>query len=155
MAKAHVKKIAENRKARFNYTIEDEFEAGIVLQGTEVKSLRQGRANLKDSYAKVRQGEIFLHQLHISPYTHAHYDNHDPQRPRKLLLHNYEIKRLIGKINERGYTLIPLRLYFKEGKVKVTLALGKGKKTVDKRETIRQRDQNREMDRIRKNMKNM
>ncbi len=155
MAKAHVKKIAENRKARFNYTIEDEFEAGIVLQGTEVKSLRQGRANLKDSYAKVRQGEIFLHQLHISPYTHAHYDNHDPERPRKLLLHNYEIKRLIGKINERGYTLIPLRLYFKEGKVKVTLALGKGKKTVDKRETIRQRDQNREMDRIRKNMKNM
>ncbi len=150
MSANHIKIIAENRKARFNYQIEDQYEAGLVLRGTEVKSLRQGRANLKDAFAKVRNGELYLHGMHIAPYPFAHYDNHDPERPRKVLLHKHEIRQLIGKINERGYTLVPLKLYFKEGKVKVVLGLGRGKKTVDKRETIRRRDQKRDLDRIRK-----
>ena len=153
MAKDHIKIIAENRKARHEYFIEDEYEAGLVLKGTEVKSLRQGRANLKDSYAKVRNGELFVHQMHISPYPFAYYDNHDPLRIRKLLLHRYEIKRLYGKLAERGYALIPLRLYFREGKVKVLLGLAKGKRQYDKRETLRRRDQKRDMDRIKKEYK--
>lgn len=142
--------IAENRKARFNYTIEDEYEAGLVLLGTEVKSLREGRANLKDSYARVKNGEVFVHQMHISPYPFAYHGNHDPLRPRKLLLHRQEIKKLIGKVNEQGYSLIPLRLYFKQGKVKMKLALAKGKKLHDKREAIRRRDEKRELDRAKK-----
>jgi SsrA-binding protein len=153
VAKDHIKIIAENRKARHDYFIEDEFEAGITLKGTEVKSLRQGRANLKDSYAKVKNGELFVHQMHISPYPFAYYDNHDPLRIRKLLLHRYEIKRLYGKLAERGYALIPLRLYFREGKVKVLLGLAKGKRQYDKRETMRRRDQKRDMDRIKKEYK--
>lgn len=153
MAKDHIKIIAENRKARHDYFIEDEYEAGVVLKGTEVKSLRQGRANLKDSYAKVKNGELFVHQMHISPYPFAYYDNHDPLRIRKLLLHRYEIKRLYGKLAERGYALIPLRLYFREGKVKVLLGLAKGKRQYDKRETMRRRDQKRDMDRIKKEYK--
>jgi SsrA-binding protein len=153
VAKDHIKIIAENRKARHDYFIEDEYEAGVVLKGTEVKSLRQGRANLKDSYAKVKNGELFVHQMHISPYPFAYYDNHDPLRIRKLLLHNYEIKRLYGKLAERGYALIPLRLYFREGKVKVLLGLAKGKRQYDKRETMRRRDQKRDMDRIKKEYK--
>ena len=153
MAKDHIKIIAENRKARHDYFIEDEYEAGIALKGTEVKSLRQGRANLKDSYAKVKNGELFVHQMHISPYPFAYYDNHDPLRIRKLLLHRYEIKRLYGKLAERGYALIPLRLYFREGKVKVLLGLAKGKRQYDKRETMRRRDQKRDMDRIKKEYK--
>ena len=153
MAKDHIKIIAENRKARHDYFIEDEYEAGIALKGTEVKSLRQGRANLKDSYAKVKNGELYVHQMHISPYPFAYYDNHDPLRIRKLLLHRYEIKRLYGKLNERGYALIPLRLYFREGKVKVLLGLAKGKRQYDKRETMRKRDQKRDMDRIKKEYK--
>jgi len=153
VAKDHIKIIAENRKARHDYFIEDEYEAGIALKGTEVKSLRQGRANLKDSYAKVKNGELFVHQMHISPYPFAYYDNHDPLRIRKLLLHRYEIKRLYGKLAERGYALIPLRLYFREGKVKVLLGLAKGKRQYDKRETMRRRDQKRDMDRIKKEYK--
>jgi SsrA-binding protein len=153
VAQDHIKIIAENRKARHDYFIEDEYEAGVVLKGTEVKSLRQGRANLKDSYAKVKKGELFVHQMHISPYPFAYYDNHEPLRIRKLLLHNYEIKRLCGKLNERGYALIPLRLYFREGKVKVLLGLAKGKRQYDKRETLRRRDQKRDMDRIKKEYK--
>jgi SsrA-binding protein len=153
VAKDHIKIIAENRKARHDYFIEDEYEAGIALKGTEVKSLRQGRANLKDSYAKVKNGELFVHQMHISPYPFAYYDNHDPLRIRKLLLHRYEIKRLYGKLAERGYALIPLRLYFREGKVKVLLGLAKGKRQYDKRETMRRRDQKRDMDRIKKKYK--
>jgi SsrA-binding protein len=149
----HIKIIAENRKARHDYFIEDEFEAGMVLKGTEVKSLRQGRANLKDSYAKIRNGEIWVYQMHISPYAFAYYDNHDPLRIRKLLLHNYEIKKLYGKLNERGYSLIPLRLYFREGKVKMLIGLAKGKRQYDKRESMRQRDQKRDMDRIKKEYK--
>ncbi len=153
MPKDHIKPIAENRKARFDYFIEDKFEAGMVLKGTEVKSLRQGRANLKDSYAKIKRGEVYVHQMHISPYPFAYYNNHEPLRVRKLLLHKYEIKKLTGKINERGYSLIPLRLYFREGKVKILLGLAKGKRKHDKRETIRRRDEKRDLDRQRKEYK--
>lgn len=142
--------IADNRKARHEYSIEDDYEAGMVLQGTEVKSLRNGQVNLSDSYAKIIKGEVFVYQMNISPYKFAYYDNHDPLRPRKLLLHNYEIKKLIGKINEKGYSLIPLSLYFSEGRVKMKLGLARGKKLHDKRNTIKERDAKREMDRIKK-----
>ena len=142
--------ITENRKARHNYHIEDVFEAGLVLKGTEVKSLRQGRVNLKDAYARIKNGEVFVYQMHISPYPFAYYNNHDPLRPRKLLLHKREIKRLYGKVNEQGAALIPLKLYFKNGKVKIAIALAKGKRKYDKRETIRRRDEQRELDRARK-----
>lgn len=153
MAKDHIKIIAENRKARYDYFIEDSMEAGLVLQGTEVKSLRQGRANLKDAYARIKKGEAWVHQMHISPYPFAYYDNHDPLRVRKLLLHKHEIKKLTGKLTERGYALIPLRLYFREGKVKVLLGLAKGKRKHDKRETIRRRDEKRDLERQRKEYK--
>jgi len=145
-----IKIITVNRKARHDYFIEDEFEAGMVLQGTEVKSLRLGRVNLKDSYARITDGEVFVHQVHISPYPFAYYDNHDPLRPRKLLLHAQEIKRLYGKVNEKGLSLIPLKVYFQKGKAKMTLALARGKRKYDKRETLRQRDDKRELDRARK-----
>ena len=151
LEKRSIKIIAENRKARHDYFVVDEFEAGLVLKGTEVKSLRQGRANLKDSYAKIENGEVFVYQLHIAPYPFAYYDNHDPLRPRKLLLHKHEIKRLYGKVNEKGHTLIPLRLYFKSGKVKILVALAKGKRKYDKRESIRRRDEQRDLERERKN----
>lgn len=153
MAKDQIKIIAENRKARHDYFIEDQIEAGLVLTGTEVKSLRQGRANLKDSYARFKKGELYVHQMHISPYTFAYYDNHDPLRVRKLLLHKQELRRLYGKINERGYTLIPLRLYFRDSKVKLLLALARGKQKYDKREAIRRRDEKRDLDRQRKDYK--
>ena len=151
MEKQPIKVVAENRKARHNYIIEDKYEAGIVLAGTEVKSLRMGKANLKDSYARIKNGEVFVYQIHIGAYPFAYFDNHDPLRPRKLLLHSYEIKKLYGKVNEKGYSLIPLRLYFKAGKAKLSLALARGKQSHDKRETIRRRDQKRELDRERKN----
>jgi len=149
--KQRIKLVAENRKARHDYIIEDKFEAGIVLTGTEVKSLRMGKANLKDSYARIKNGEVFVYQIHIGVYPFAYYNNHDPLRPRKLLLHNYEIKKLYGKVNEKGYALIPLKIYFKDGKAKLALALAKGKQSQDKRETIRRRDQQRELERERKN----
>jgi SsrA-binding protein len=145
--------IAQNRKARHDYFIVTEFEAGMVLLGTEVKSLRMGRANLKDSYARIKNGEVFVHQMHIGVYPFAYYDNHDPLRIRKLLLHKREIRKLYGKVNEKGHSLIPLKLYFKGGKVKISLALAKGKRSHDKRETIRRRDQKRELDRIKKKYK--
>ena len=148
--KKHIKIIAENRKARHDYHIDEEFEAGMVLKGTEVKSLRQGRAILKDSYARIKNGEVFIHQMHISPYPFAYYDNHDPLRPRKLLLHKREIKRLNVKVNEKGLTLIPLKMYFKNGKAKISIALARGKRKYDKRESIRRREENREMERTRK-----
>jgi SsrA-binding protein len=151
LEKERIKIIAENRKARRNYFIIDEYEAGLELRGTEVKSLRMGRANLKDSYARIKNGEVFVYQLHIAPYPFAHYDNHDPLRPRKLLLHKHEIKRLYGKVNEKGHTLVPLRLYFKGGKAKILLALAKGKRQYDKREAIKRRDEKRDMERERKN----
>ena len=145
--KKHIKIIAENRKARYDYHIDEEFEAGMALKGTEVKSLRQGRANLKDSYARIKNGEVFVHQMHISPYPFAYYNNHDSLRPRKLLLHKREIKRLYGKVNEKGHSLIPLKIYFKKGKAKLTLALAKGKRKYDKREAIKRRDEQRDLDR--------
>ncbi|MDY6793222.1 MAG: SsrA-binding protein SmpB [Thermodesulfobacteriota bacterium] len=151
MLENHIKIVAENRKARHNYFIEDKLEAGIALKGTEVKSLRLGRGNLKDSYAKIVNGEVFVHQMHIGPYPFAYYGNHDPLRPRKLLLHKHEIKRLYGKVNEKGSSLIPLRVYFKRGKVKITLAIAKGKRKYDKRQAIRKRDEKRELERERKN----
>lgn len=145
--------VCQNKKAYHDYEVLETFEAGMVLLGTEVKSLREGRANLKDSYAKIKKGEIFLYGLHISPYTHAYYDNHEPERVRKLLLHRYEIKRLFGKTQERGLSLIPLKVYFKEGKAKVELGLAKGKKLYDKRETLKRKEEAREMDRLRKRHK--
>jgi SsrA-binding protein len=151
MAREGKKIIAENRKARHDYFIDDEYEAGIVLTGTEVKALRMGRANLKDSYARIKDGEVYVHQMHIGPYPFAHYGNHEPLRPRKLLLHKSEIRRLYGKVNEKGHTLIPLRIYFKKGKVKIALALARGKRQYDKREAIKRRDEKRLLERELKN----
>ena len=153
MESKHKKIITENRKARHEYFIEDQYEAGLSLLGSEVKSLRMGRANLKDSYARIRNGEVFVYQMHISPYPFAYYNNHEPLRPRKLLLHKYEINKLYGKVNEKGYALVPLRLYFRDGKAKMIIALAKGKRSHDKRESIKRRDQKRELDRFRKNYK--
>ena len=150
LEKGKVKIIAENKKARFNYHIEDTYEAGMSLLGTEVKALRMGKANLTDSYARIKNGEVFVHQMNISPYPFAYYGNHDPLRVRKLLLHKHEIKRLYAKSNEKGYSLIPLRIYFKDGKVKMALALAKGKHAYDKREAIKRRDEKRDLDRQRK-----
>ncbi|MDM8524727.1 SsrA-binding protein SmpB [Desulfococcaceae bacterium HSG8] len=147
----HTKMVTENRKARHDYIILEEYEAGMVLLGTEVKSLRTGRAHLKDSYAKItKRGEVFIHQMHIGPYPFTRYGNHEPLRPRKLLLHNHEIKKLIGKIKERGFSLIPLRIYFRNGKAKMAIALAKGKRSHDKREAIRRRDEKRDMEREKK-----
>ena len=144
------KLICQNKKAWHNYFIENKYEAGISLLGTEVKSLREGKANLGDSYGKIKNGEIFLVDAHISPYTHGNRFNPDPLRTRKLLLHKREIRRLIGKVQEKGFTLIPLRLYFSDGKAKVELGLAKGKKLFDKRETIKRRTMERDMERGRK-----
>jgi len=146
----HIKTVAENRKARYDYFIEDTYEAGMVLLGTEVKSLRLGKINLKDSYARIKNGEVFVHQIHIGAYPFATHNNHEPLRKRKLLLHKYEIKKLYGKANEKGYALIPLKVYFSRGKVKLTLAVAKGKRKHDKRETIRRRDEQRDLERSKK-----
>jgi len=150
MTEDRIKLICRNRKAYFDYQIDALYEAGLVLKGTEVKSLRMGRANIEDAYARFRDGEIYLLNAHISPYPHAAGENHDPDRPRKLLLQSYEIRRLMGKLQERGYTLIPLKLYFKNQHAKVELGLAKGKKKHDKRETIRRREEQRELERARK-----
>ncbi|MCX8117424.1 MAG: SsrA-binding protein SmpB [Desulfobacterota bacterium] len=144
------KLVCQNKKARFHYTIEDSLEAGICLLGPEVKSLREGKANLSDSYATIKNGEVFLVDAHISPYSHGNRFNPDPRRTRKLLLHKREIKRLIGKVQEKGFTLIPLRLYFSNGKAKVELALAKGKKLFDKREAMKRKTMERDMERGRK-----
>ena len=122
----------------------------MVLLGTEVKSLRLGRVNLKDSYARINKGEVFVHQIHISAYPFAYYGNHDPLRKRKLLLHRYEIKKLYGKVNEKGFSLIPLKIYFQNGKAKLTLALARGKRKYDKRDAIRRRDEKRDLERSKK-----
>lgn len=148
------KVVATNRKAFHDYFIEERFEAGITLQGTEVKSLREGRVNLQDSYASVRGTEVFLHQCHISPYSHGNIMNHDPTRVRKLLLHKTEIHKLLGKTQQKGLTLIPLRIYFsKRGYAKVELGLAKGKKLYDRRETIKAREAGREVQRAIKERK--
>lgn len=137
---------ATNKKAYHDYHIEESHEAGMMLKGTEVKSLREGRANLRDSFARVENEEIFLYNCHISPYSHGNIANHDPLRTRKLLMHKGEIQRLMGKMMQKGYTLLPLKIYFKDGKAKVELALAKGKKQYDKREDIKKRDAAREME---------
>jgi SsrA-binding protein len=143
--KPEIESIAKNRRARHDYTIIDTWEAGLVLTGSEVKSLREGKANLSDAYGIVRDGEIYLINLHISVYERASYNNHEPTRTRKLLLHKREIGRLIGAIERQGLTLIPLELYFKRGIAKVAIALGKGKKQHDKREDAKARDADREI----------
>ena len=136
--------IADNRKAFHDYHILETFEAGIALLGTEVKGIREGQANLRDSFARVEGGEVWLFNVHINPYSHRGYVDHDPRRKRRLLLHKAEIRKLIGKTVEKGLTLVPTRLYFKRGKVKVALALAKGKQAHDKRETLRRREIDRE-----------
>ena len=142
-----VKVVVTNRRARRNYTIVDVFEAGLVLVGSEVKSLRDGKVELKDSYGDIRQGEAWLVGAHISPYDFAAQGGHEPERDRKLLLHRREIDRIAGQVAEKGLTLIPLRVYFKDGKAKVEMALARGKTTYDKRDTLRERDHQREIER--------
>ncbi len=145
--------ICLNRKAHFNYEILDRFEAGIELKGTEVKALRDNKANVSDAYAIIRAGEAFIINLHISPYDPASQFNHDPLRTRKLLLHKQEIIKLTTQLQQKGLTLIPLKLFFKKGRVKIELGLGKGKKVHDKRETLKKRDTEREMQRAMKKYK--
>jgi len=142
-----IKVIAENRKARHEYFVEEKYEAGIILTGTEIKSIRAGRVNLKDSYAEVIQGEVWLNQMHISPYEQGNRFNHDPLRKRKLLLNRSEIAKMVGKVQQQGMTLIPLKIYLKQGLAKIELGLCKGKKTYDKREDIAKRDAKRQMER--------
>lgn len=144
------KVIVQNRKARHDYHILDTYEAGVALTGTEVKSLRQGRASLVDGYGLVKNGEVWLENVHIPEYTEGTSTNHEPRRPRKLLLHKHEIDRLIGKTQETGNTLVPLALYFSDGKVKVEIALAQGKRAYDKRRALAEKDAKREMDRARK-----
>ena len=138
------KNLAENRKALHDYEVLETFEAGMVLVGTEVKSIRDGRVNLRDSYARVEGDELFVFNVHISPYTHRGYSNHEPMRKRKLLLHKSEIRKLIGRTVEKGLTLVPLRMYLKNGRVKMAVSLARGKKMHDKRETIKKRETDRE-----------
>jgi len=146
--KKDIVSVAKNKRARFDYQILETFEAGLVLRGTEVKSLRSGKANISDAYGIVRDGEVFLLNAHIQPYESRGYANHEPTGTRKLLLHRKEIRRLIGAVERQGLTLIPLELYFKKGVAKIALALAKGKKMHDKRETEKQRDAQREMARV-------
>ncbi|MGH7205663.1 MAG: SsrA-binding protein SmpB [Nitrospiraceae bacterium] len=152
MAKDRTEKVvATNRKAFHDYAIEEKLEAGIVLKGTEVKSLREGQVNLRDSYASVDRGEVVLHHCHISPYSHGNIMNHDPLRPRRLLLHRKEINKLLGKTQQKGLTLVPLRIYFSpRGQAKVEIALARGKKQYDRREAIKDREAGREVQRAMK-----
>jgi SsrA-binding protein len=142
--------VCRNRKATFEYNIEEVYQAGIVLLGPEVKSLREGRANLTDAYARIKKGELFLYNLHITPYPYAHHMTLEPVRTRKLLMKREEIRRLMGKTEERGYGLIPLLVYFTKGLVKIDLALVKGKKKIDKRRSLKEREMKRDLDRERK-----
>jgi SsrA-binding protein len=142
--------ICQNRKARHDYFIDEVLEAGIVLLGPEVKSLREGRGNLADSYARVKSGEVFLYNMHITPYSHSHHMRLDPVRPRKLLLNKREIKRLIGKTEEKGYTLVPTKVYFSSGRVKVEIALAKGKRKYDKRKALKEKQLKKDMEEARK-----
>ncbi|NLP14932.1 MAG: SsrA-binding protein SmpB [Clostridium sp.] len=147
MVKEEKKVVAQNKKARHDYFIEQTIEAGIVLSGTEVKSIRAGKVSLKDSYANIKNGEVFIYGMHISPYEQGNIFNKDPLRDRKLLLNRFEINKLIGYIQQKGMTLVPLEVYFKKGKVKIELGIGKGKKLYDKREDIAKKDAQREIDR--------
>jgi SsrA-binding protein len=139
--------VATNRQASYRYHLTDKWEAGLVLQGTEVKALRDGKAQIKDGYASVRDGEVWLHNVHIPPYGPAARENHEPERPRKLLMHRREIDRLVGSTREKGFTLVPTRLYFSGGRAKVEIALARGKDVGDKRQSIKEREMKREMER--------
>lgn len=147
MSKSPVKVITTNRKARHDYHIEDTFEAGLVLTGSEIKSIRAGQVNLRDAYAAVRDGELWLINAHIAPYQQASYENHEPRRDRKLLMHRREINRLTGKLQERGFTLVALSIYLKAGRAKVELGLARGKRLHDKREALRERADRRQIER--------
>jgi len=144
MAKESVKLVANNKKAYFDYFIEDKYEAGIALHGTEVKSIRMGKCSVKEAFIRIENGEVFVYGMHVSPYEKGNIFNKDPMRVKKLLMHKYEINKLLGKIKEKGYTLVPLQVYFKEGKVKVEIGLARGKKLYDKRDDIAKKDQRRE-----------
>lgn len=146
MNKNEIKIVARNRKARHDFFIEETYEAGIILQGTEIKSIREGKINLKDSFALVQEGEVFLHNVHISPYSHGNRQNHEPERTRKLLLRKNEIRKLIGMTTQRGYTLVPLSIYLKNNLAKIELALAKGKNVRDKRRDIAKKTAEREME---------
>ena len=143
-----IKIVADNRKARYEFELLDRFEAGLALQGSEVKALREGKANLQDAFAAVQQGEAILHNLHISPYSHGGYSNHEPVRPRKLLLKKGEILKMQKATQQKGFTLVPTKLYFKNGWAKVEIAVGRGKKLHDKRHDIAEREAKRRMDRL-------
>ncbi|ENQ2573311.1 SsrA-binding protein SmpB [Listeria monocytogenes] len=147
MTKGDGKLVAQNKKARHDYAIEETFEAGIVLQGTEIKSVRNARVNLKDSYARIDKGEIFLHNMHISPYEQGNRYNHDPLRTRKLLLHKKQISRLIGETKESGYSIVPLKMYIKDGYAKVLIGVARGKKKYDKRQDLKQKEAKRDIER--------
>ncbi|WP_017553706.1 SsrA-binding protein SmpB [Heyndrickxia coagulans] len=147
MPKGEGKVLAQNKKASHDYFIEETYEAGIVLQGTEIKSIRAGRVNLRDSFARVEKGEVFVYGMHISPYEQGNRYNHDPLRPRKILLHKKEIDRLAGVTKEKGYALIPLKIYIKNGYAKVLLGVGRGKKNYDKRESLKRKEAAREIER--------
>lgn len=148
-----IKVIATNRRARHDYDIVDEWEVGLVLTGSEVKSLRAGKANLKDSFGHLRDGELYLVGAYIAPYSYAREGGHDPERTRKLLMHRREIDRITGSVAEKGLTLVPMRLYFKDGKAKLQLGLGKGKRTYDKRADLRKKEHDREMQRARRRVR--
>lgn len=147
LPKGEGKLIAQNKKARHDYFIEETYEAGMILQGTEIKSIRAGRVNLKDSFARIQNGELFLHNVHISPYEQGNRYNHDPLRTRKLLLHRKEINKLIGESKEQGYSIIPLKIYIKNGYAKVLIGLAKGKKKYDKREELKRKEAKRDIER--------
>jgi SsrA-binding protein len=147
MPKGEGKVVAQNKKARHDYHVEETFEAGIVLQGTEIKSIRAGRANWKDSFARVQNGELFLHNMHISTYEQGNRYNHDPLRTRKLLLHRKEINKLLGATKEQGYSIVPLKMYLKNGFAKLLIGLAKGKKHYDKRDDLKKKDAKREIER--------
>lgn len=147
MPKGEGKLIAQNKKARHDYFIEETYEAGMVLQGTEIKAIRRGRVNLKDSYAQVRHGEMYVFNMHISHYEEGNRFNHDPLRERKLLLHKKQISQLLGVSKEKGVTIVPLKLYIKDGYAKLLIGVGRGKKNYDKRQTLKQQDAKRQIDR--------
>ena len=144
MAKSAQKLVANNKKAYHDYFIEDKYETGIVLHGTEVKSLRMGKCSIKESFIKIEKGEVFVYGMHVSPYEKGNIFNKDPLRPKKLLMHRFEIMKLTGKIAEQGYTLVPLQVYFKDGRAKMEIGLARGKKNYDKRQDIAKKDQKRE-----------
>lgn len=148
MGKKDIKIIAQNKKATHDYYIEEKYEAGILLTGTEIKSIRAGKVNLKDSFARISNGEVYIHNMHISPFEHGNRFNHEPTRARKLLLHKQEIAKLIGLTKEKGYSLVPLKIYLRNGFAKIEIALAKGKKLYDKRQTIAKRDAERQMARV-------